>query len=260
MKNKSGSKSMILLLSALFMFLIYGMFFSSCGKNPVLENTSEAEGESASTIDHGDKVMIMLDAAYGGDLTGYTGIVNEADLNANIVEAIKAKFEEDNRFMTVLTHEKNESKAVLDKAAFISENNPALFITICAANDKNSETSGMHIYADKPDAETAEESLKLAEAIQSQFSTKDTSVDVKYRYYESIGNNTYQIRDVSFEDKEPKKMNTWLILEETNAVGVVVEQMYVTNQSEIDRWTSPEGLNEIAEAYYKAVCDYLGLK
>ena len=261
MKKKRNSKSMILLLCALFGFLLFGMFFSSCDKNSTKEeNTASENTEVVEEEVVGEKPIVVLDAAFGGELTGYVGIVNEADLNAEIVEAIKTRLEEDNRFTTVLTHEKNTSASVLDKAAFINETNPALFITICAENSNNPDASGMHVYADKPDSETAEESLRLAKCIQEKFNTEEKPVDVRYRYFQSIGNNTYQIKNVDVEDKEPKNMATWLILEETNTVGVVVQQMYVTSQSDIDTYKTPEGLSNIAEAYYEIICEYLGLK
>ena len=257
---------MIILLCALFIFLLFGMFFSNCNKEakpeeevvvatPTPESTPVVEKE-----EKGEKPIVVLDAAFGGELTGYVGIVNEAELNADIVEAIKTRLEEDKRITTVLTHEKNTSASVLEKAAFINETNPALFITICAANSKNPDTSGMHIYADKPDSEQAAESLRLAKCIQAKFNTEEKPVDVRYRYYQSIGNNQYQIKNIDAEDVEPRNMETWLILEETNGVGVVVEQMFVTSQSDLDTYNTADGLSSIAEAYYEIICEYLGLE
>ena len=266
-KKNKGTLSMILLLLAIFTFILYGLFSSGIFKKKeakqeevVEEITEEVVEETPEIKEEIKKPIVVLDAAFGGELEGYVGIVKEADLNAAIVDKVKNKLSEDERIDVRLSHENHESASVLSKAEIINEINPDLLITICAANSDNKSTSGMHIYVDKPTVETFERSLSIAECVQKEFTNDDNPVDIRFMYYVPIGNNTYQISYVDIEDKEDKKKNTWLILENTECPAIVVEQMYVTSQADIDKWTSKEGLERIAESYYKAILNYLGIE
>lgn len=267
-KKRSGAISIIFILFALFAFIIYGIFFTNWRDRREGEEVVETTSTPSPTPKEEEEVkpIVVLDAAFGGELSGYEGIIKEAELNAMVVDAIKARLEKDDRFEVVLTHESNTSAPVKEKAAKINELKPALFITICSANSGNKDTSGMHIYIDKPNMETFDNSLKLATLVQSEFTTEEKPVDIRFMYYEPIGNNRFQIRYVATDDyltgekRDDPKRDTWLILESTDAVGIVVEQMYVTSQSDLDKWTTKEGLATIAEAYYKVVCAYLNLE
>ena len=264
-KINKGTFSMILLLLSIFTFIVFGIFYSEVlkkkePKQEVKEEIREEKVEETPEIkEEIEKHTVVLDAAFGGELEGYVGIVKEADLNAEIVDVVKAKLEEDERIDVILSHENNESASVESKAERINEINPELLITICAANSDNASESGMHIYADKPTAESFEKSLNIAECVQKEFTSEESPVDIRFMYYEPIGNNIYQIKYVDIEDKDDKKLDTWLILEKTECPAIVVEQMYVTSQNDIDKWTSKEGLDNIAESYYKATLNYLGL-
>ena len=255
-QKKTGFRidSMALLLTALFVFIIGGTIFTNCG--------GSASGNSSVVTDEDRKngIVVAIDPAFGGELTGYEGIMNEADFNEKVADALVEKLSENKRITVLRTHEAGETASVDEKVEVIKEAKATVVLTICCAKSNNANTSGMNIYADKPTSEFNENSLKFAECIKQQFTEEDEKEPyVGYMYYEPVGGNTYQIKYAKADDTTDYELETYRILEKSNTVGVVVEQIYITNEEQVNRWATEEGYNEIAERYYKAIKDYLGV-
>ena len=92
MKKKKRFDTVAILLLALFAFIFYGVFFSGCKKEDKNEEVTTENTASPNNY-NSKKKTVVLDAAFGGELRGYQGIIDEADLNARVVEAIKERLE-----------------------------------------------------------------------------------------------------------------------------------------------------------------------
>ena len=249
--RKTGLDMMVLLLVALFIFIVGGTMLSSCRTSNDSQTISKEEKQ--------DGIVVAIDAAFGGELTGFEGVMNEADFNEKVVDALEKKLGENNRITVVRTHAAGETASVDEKVEVIRSNKADLVITICCANSNDANKSGMNIYPDIPTNENNENSLKLAEKIQAAFTEGESIPTVQYMYYEPVGGNTYQIKYVGIDDTTDYGMETWRILEKANTTGVVVEQIYITNEEEVSTYANDSGYQKIADKYYKAITSYLGV-
>ena len=50
------------------------------------------------------------------------------------------------------------------------------------------------------------------------------------------------------------------MVENVNCPSVLAEQCFVTNQQDVEQFGSKAGCKLSANAYYKAICKYLGIK
>ena len=205
-----------------------------------------------------DKIVIAVDAAYGGEQTGYTGLINEADFNEGVVNALCTRLADDDRFIVLRTHSAGTSRAILNIVREVNESKADLVLSIHAGYDPDPQKTGMHIYAEQPASDGHERSLELAHAIQETFAD-DLSPEVNYMYYEPIGEDKYQLKVVPEDDQNNYELATWTIMEKTLIPAVVTEQIYVSNEADVSAWANEEGYRKTAELYYNALCRYYGI-
>ena len=138
--RKTGLDMMVLLLVALFIFIVGGTMLSSCRTSNDSQTISKEEKQ--------DGIVVAIDAAFGGELTGFEGVMNEADFNEKVVDALEKKLGENNRITVLRTHAAGETASVDEKVEVIRSNKADLVITICCANSNDANKSGMNIYPD----------------------------------------------------------------------------------------------------------------
>ena len=241
-KKKTLRNPLIPLLAVLLAFVVIGAAFSGC------LNTGS------------DRIRVAIDAAYGGDQTGYTGIINEADFNEGVVNALCERRMQDQRFITIRTHEAGTAQSVLNTVKEVNERNADMVLSIHAGYDPDPEKTGMRIYAEKPGTSDNERSLGFAEAIRQVFAQEYPEAAVSYMYYEPLGVDKYQMKVVPCSDETDYGLETWTLMEKTLVPTVVTEQIYVSNETDVSAWANEEGYKKAGELYYQALCEYYGLK
>jgi N-acetylmuramoyl-L-alanine amidase len=239
--KKRISDPMVILLAALLLFMCCGTVFAGCSKKE-------------------EKIRIELDAAFGGDATGYAGIVNEADVTEQITDRLYRLMGQDERFEVLRTHEPGTSASVSAKAEKINADEPSLLVSIHTGGVPNASVSGMTIYPAIPSSRTNGESVKAAETIADAFTSETWTPALKYLYYKPFTEDSYQIQLVDISDTQDYKLETWAILQKVNVPAVVVEQFYVTNQKDVDTWANEASYDNIAMQYYKALCTYYAIE
>lgn len=224
---------MIIILVSLLIFLTIGTAFFSSGST--------------------GRVVIELDAAYGGDASGYEGIITESAFNEKAVDALEEVLSNDIRFTVLRTHESGTSASVEEKAAKINEDQPDLVISIHCAYAPDASISGMSVYPDIPSSANHEKSLAAANAIANAFTSDTWTPAVYYLYYKPYGENAYQIETVETSDTSDHEEETWALLEAVDVPAVVVEQIYCSSQNDVDMWANEDGYQKIADTYYSAL-------
>ena len=238
---------------------VHNLFSSSDSPKPSNNDKPKDEGDTTPKEEKAD-YYIVIDAALGGELKGdVVETTTEAEINGNIAQTIYERLSQDKRFSVELSHPFNESASVENKANKINQESPDFFITIASAHSQAAETSGINVFVQTPTHANHADSMKLASEIREDFSSFNT-VNILYQYYESVGNNIFQIKYVDASDETDYGLETWDILQKTSVPGVLVEQVYITNPSEVSTWINTDGYQRIAEEYYKIVCSYLGIK
>lgn len=241
-KKVSFRDPMVLILAALLVFLTIGTAFFSSKEEPL-----------------GNGIRIELDAAYGGDAKGYEGIITESEFNENVVNALETILKADTRFTVVRTHEAGTDASVEEKGEKITKDNPELVLSIHCAGTADETVSGMNVYAETPSMSSYEKSLAFANEIVNCFFENGFQVNEGYLYYIPYGENAYQMEMVDVSDTTVRDQKTWALMEETEVPVVVVEQIYCSNQSDVDTYANEEGYQKIANTYYQAILNMYGL-
>lgn len=229
---------MVIILTVLLVFLTCGTALGGCHSQ--------------------NQKVIELDAAYGGDNTGYAGIVKEADVTQKTVDALSALLEKDGNYRVELTHEAGTSSSVDQRADKIQKDKPDFVLSIHAGGSPDASVSGQYIYADIPTDQNHDASLKLADFIQKAFTNDSWKPQKGYLYYQPFDDNTFQLKQVSSDDTKDYKLDTWELMEKTDVPVVISDAFHVTNQSDVDTWANDKGYQKAAENYYKAIRDYYG--
>ena len=237
-KKKKLKNPAVLILAALLLFLIIGV--------------------SLSGLIGGPGITVAIDAAYGGDQTGYTGFINESDYNEGVVNALCERLAQDDRITLYRTHEAGTAHSVLNTAKEVNEKKADIVLSIHAGYDPDPAVTGMRIYTEKPSTEEYERSLNFAETIQKAFQD-EIGTEIDCMYYEKIGEDKYQMKVVPAADTADYELDTWTLMEKTVVPVVVTEQIYVSNESDVEKWANPEAYAKTAELYYQAICEYFGL-
>ena len=224
---------MVLILAVLFLFITGGTAI----KAAVFGGRTE--------------VIVMLDAAYGEEAKGNSGVINEADYNAALVKELAEVLKKDNRFIVKLSHEEGAKATIHDRAAAADKENPELLLSIHCGYNPAKTVSGMKIYADVPGSKTNSKSLEAAQKIKETFAAENA--EVLYRYYEPLDEKTFQVVNVSAEGSETKELKTWSLMEEASVPVVIVEQFNVANEEAAAKYNTEEGIKATAQQYYKAL-------
>ena len=243
-QKKQLREPLILILAAVFLFVSLGTGIAGC----------------TGTAENIRKIRIVIDAAYGGDNKGNTGLVNESDYSEGVTDALMERISYDSRFTALRTHEAQTPLAVSDAAAFINTEQPEFVLSIHAAYDPDPSVSGMHIYADVPSSENHEQSLGLAQQLQKAFEGQVSSVDVGYMYYEPYTEGTFRLKRVGLEDEQPSDLETWSLMKQSEIPVVITEMIHVSNADDVGRWANEQGYADAAELYYQAFCAYCGFE
>ena len=240
-KKKKLKNPLVIILAVMLAFVAVGSAFSGC-----LNLTS-------------DRIIIAVDAAYGGEQTGYTGFINESEYAEGVVNALCARIQEDSRFIILRTHDAGTSRSILNIVKDVIERGADMVLSIHAGYDPDPARTGMHIYVEKPSSAEHERSLAFAQSIQKTFA--DTvQAEIGCMYYEPTGEDKYQLKVVPADDETDYGLETWTIMEKTLLPAVVTEQIYVSNEADVSAWANEEAYEKSAEMYYQALCDYYGLK
>ena len=239
--NKRITDPMMILLAVLLVFIGTGTMFGGCSHKA-------------------ERIRIELDAAFGGDATGFAGFMNESDVTEAITDRLYSLLKQDDRFEVLRTHEAGTSASVAAKAEKVNQDEPALLLSIHTGGVPDASISGMTVYPDIPTKKTNGQSVKAAEAIADAFTSETWVPELKYLYYKPFTEDSYQIVKADISDTTDYQLETWSILQKVEAPAVVVEQFYVSNQSDVTNWANEEAYNNTAMQYYRAVCKLYDLE
>ena len=240
-EKKRIADPMVILLAVLLLFIGTGTLFSGCSRKA-------------------ERIRIELDAAFGGDATGFAGFVNESEVTEAITDRLYSLLEQDDRFEVLRTHEAGTSASVAAKAEKVNKDQPALLLSIHTGGVPDASVSGMTVYPDIPSHKSNAQSVKAAEAIADAFTAETWTPALKYLYYKPFTEDSYQIMKADISDTTDYQLETWAILQKVDVPAVVVEQFYVSNQNDVTNWANAESYDNIAMQYYRALCKLYDLE
>lgn len=201
---------------------------------------------------------IIVDAGHGGSDPGACGVIEEKTMTTATAEALWAWLEQDPNYIPLGSRENFDTNATpAERARKSVEQTPDLLISIhgnAAANDQT--VKGFECYPTVPGRKWHEESLAFAKILASGMNEAGANLrgygGVRYIYYTE--NDKKQIIEITHN--EVRMERSFTILEEVNCPAVLVEQCFVTNVEDVERFGNDEGCETAARVYYEAICTF----
>ena len=200
---------------------------------------------------------IALDAGHGGVDIGAEGIINEVELTERTAAELEALLQEDGRFRIILSRKEGEGVSITDRNAKFQKKHPDLMLSIHGNANDDKSANGFECYPSPPGYDNHEESLAFAQLLAEEMKTVGAKLrgteGVRFGYYNSSGEKVL----VDSSDTEVYDFDTFGMLKKMDCPAVLVEQCFITNAADVEKFGTEEGCKKAAAAYYRAICRYL---
>lgn len=201
------------------------------------------------------RITVALDAGHGGNDPGAEGIIQEIQLTETTVGFLEEYLEQDENYRVVLCRDYGESKDLNSRWQFANFQRADLLLCIHGNSAEDSSASGFEVYPPPPSREYHEEGLSFAKLVVSQISQTGISLrgdgGIRYAYYQD-GQKILQ----DTPDEELESLPSFAMVDYPHCPAVLIEQCFLTNQSDVNLLGTEEGCQNAALAYYRAICDY----
>lgn len=201
---------------------------------------------------------VAIDAGHGGSDPGARGVIDEKELTAVTAKELWNWLEQDPNYVPLKTRETEEETATpAQRAESASAQEPQLFLSIHGNSAPDgTDASGFECYPTVPGRTWHTESLYFAKLLASGMQSIGASLrgygGVRYIYY--LENDQKQL--VEIMHAEVRTERSFTVLEDIDCPAVLVEQCFVTNEEDVERFGSEQGCKTVARIYYEAICSY----
>lgn len=268
---------LVFLVTGLLFFTIYKLLShktpsqNDYTQNEQSQNTIISAGASDGVIDTetppyelatAPPYTITVDAGHGGIDEGAAGFVKEYTFTEQATDALITLLANDANYTPVRTRQSGEGMSVAGRAQVATDNEASLLISIHGNSDMSESTSGFECFPKPPGRLYAEGSLKIAQIIAAKMGDAGVSLrgatGVRYAYYVPNADGDYDKQISEETDLTPRTEQSFGVIEKTYCPSVLIEQGFLTNQTDVANWFSPEGAARAARIYYEAICTYFG--
>lgn len=237
-------KALIYLFIAIFMFLIIQPNLSTntdTTSSRVPENTTNniTTNENATIEQSKSHATICIDAAYGGQETGYSvdGSLNEKDINltyalklGNIMELAGYTVVYTRTDDTIETYE-NQNDSAQARINSALDQSAEYFISIQMNNDENKLTKGYSLFTQKNDT-----MVKLANKISEKLNILNYS---------------------SFVGSDSDHYSNFPILQDEQLPSILIELGYLTNEEDLSKLQDEDVQDKIVFAIAQAFVEVI---
>lgn len=215
------------------------------------------------------RIVVAVDPGHGGvnpnagaeDIGSEGAGITEVEMTKNIAAALVQLLEQDGRFNPVLTTDQTAYMYPSERGAVAKAAGAQLLISI-HGNSASYDTSiyGFECYPATPGMAYHEQSMKLASLIAQGFAAEGAKLrgidGIRYIYFEEDDSRTV----IESNDNTVYDKSTFTVLETGDCPSVLVEQCFVTNASDVDKFGDADGSQLSARIYYNAICSYFDLE
>lgn len=201
---------------------------------------------------------IAVDAGHGGKDTGAIGVLEERQMTAATAQRLTELLEADENYIPVQTRAGYDVTALpSERVAQANQQGADLIISI-HGNSAGSDAYGFECYPITPGRSWHKESMYFARLIAAGMETAGHRLrgkgGIRYIYYGE--DDEKQLVEIS--DSSVREEPTFTMLEYAACPSVLVEQCFVTNADDVDRFGDEDGCALSARIYYEAICAYFG--
>ena len=205
----------------------------------------------------GKPYIVALDPGHGGEDIGADGIIQEVTLAENTADALEELLKEDGRFRVVRSRKNGETKGINERNHKFVKVKPDVMLSIHGNSSDGGNGYGFECYPSVPGMENHEESLSFAACLASEMEAAGARLrgidGIRFGYYGADGKKIL----VESSDTSLYDYDTFGMLKNMDCAAVLVEQCFLTNESDVEKFATPQGCQRAAEAYYHAILQYL---
>ena len=204
--------------------------------------------------------IVALDAGHGGGDTGAQGLKMEVEVCEATTDALYALLEADVNYAPIRTRPNGQDLSTTDRAAVATAHRASLLISIHANCDHSTgQSHGFECFPTPPGRTYTAESMRFAECITLQMSAAGHRLrgenGIRFLYYVDGG---HRKKIVESSDTRVRDEKSFGMVEKPHCPAILVEQCFLTNESDVRTWASEEGCTRSAHIYYQAICLYFG--
>lgn len=206
--------------------------------------------------------VIVIDPGHGGIDRGAEYYAVESEETERTASALEALLLADENYRVLLTKQAGEGLSIADRAAVANSKHADLFLSIHFNSDETYSATGFECYPQTPGSEYYDGAMRFAEAIASRMGDQGQNLrgfdGIRFLYYTDDGEGGYQklLRESNDTNVYPER--TFGVLEQAQCPAVLVEQCFLTSDSDVLNWTGESGAQRAARVYYEAICEYFG--
>lgn len=249
-KNKQVITALIIMLFLAIFALIASLYSGYRGRKDTMAAISPP-------------YTIVLDAGHGGGDIGAQGVIQEIEMTETTTRFLYNYLARDANFIPIVTRQEGEGASLRERIDVANNNKTNLFISIHGNADQTGEAEGFECFPTPPGREFHEESTRFATLLASEMQGQGALLrgenGVRFMYFQNNEEDetTRIIQEAS--NGEVHSETSFAVVEKTNCPAVLVEQCFITNQNDVDRFATEEGCRRAALAYYHAICVYFDL-
>ena len=210
-------------------------------------------------------IVVAIDPGHGGSDHGSQGLgFYEDEMTWQTANLLLDLMEADERFSPFLTitqeqwEDDSRREKPSERAQAIQGRGAQLLLSIHGNSDVSSDTYGFECFPVPPTLAYHEESQQFAEIIVGLFGQDGQKLrgsnGVRYLYYDENDNKLI----VESGSMQLAGTPTFTLLEDSGCPAVLVEQCFITNAGDVDRYGDEDGCARAAQLYYQAICQYYG--
>ncbi len=208
---------------------------------------------------YGKPYTVALDAGHGGDDIGAEGIIKEVDLTEETVSALADLLKEDGRFRVVRSRKDGETKSIDDRNHKFAKIKPDLILSVHANHAESKQAHGFECYPAVPGMKNHEKSMAFAALLSKEMAAAGSDLrgeqGIRFGYY--VDGSAQKLIIDAADTTVYENYDTFGILKNVSCAAVLVEQCFVTNAEDVEKFGTKAGCQKAAEAYYRAIVAYL---
>lgn len=228
---------------------------------PTIDDSIELFPEkpvNAEVVD--ERIAIALDAGHGGADGGADEHMIEKDMTEATVRYLEEILLQDSNYRVVLCRDYTQGASIDERCAVANDESVDILLSVHGNTDPTRTATGFECFPTPPGRTYHEQSLAFAQIVARKMGEQGQRLrgdnGVRYKYYEELANGKTKELIVEESVTQVYEAKSFGVLERTFAPAVLVEQCFLTSQSDVQAWASDEGCRKAAQLYYEAICEY----
>lgn len=246
------------------------LFLADKGKNPAAMPMQEIVAQDTiTTLDQ--RLVLVIDAGHGGADPGAldaTETIQEAIVNQQVADKLLELLRPyEKQVEVILAHTAGQEATSMERANVALQADADLFISLHLNSDWKKTLRGFQCFPVPPGRVHSTKSLEFAQILVENMRETEIPImgtgGIYYTFYAQQPNGSFvkEIYDSGwFNHDEPRRDETFGVLESSGCPSVLVEQWYISNQEDMQLFCNQAGIEKMADRLFQSIFQYFELQ